>query len=134
MNKTKMIFWLIILSILALLFYQNQDFFLTQQHLRINLLFKEFNTPELPSTLFFLSFFLAGFLIAYFSGLYAKYKHKQEIKSLNLKINSKNEAVLKMEADNKSLKEAISIKNKEEAGSQISKEQTDAPDLKNGGV
>jgi len=131
MNKTKMIFWLIILSVLTLLFYQNQNFFLSPQHLRINLLFKTFQTPELPSTLFFLSFFLLGFLIAYSSGLYAKYKHKQAVKSLNLKISSQNEALLKLETENKSLKEAISIKNKEESVSQISKEQPDAPDLKN---
>lgn len=133
MNKTKMIFWLIILGIIAILFFQNQNFFLTPQNLRINLLFKTFQTPELPSFLFFLAFFLLGFLIVYFSGLYTKYKQNQTIKGLNSKINSQQEAILKLEAENKSLKEAISIKNRQESASQISKEQSDVPGLRNDG-
>jgi len=126
MNKVKMIFWLVILGFISLLIFQNQEFFLAKQGLRVNLFFETFHTPDLPSAIFFLAFFLLGLLIAYFLGLYAKFKSRQMIKSLNLKVNSQAETISRIEAENESLKTALTEKNQEKTG-EISEQPGDEP-------
>ena len=106
MNKAKGIFWLIILGFISLLIFQNQDFFLKQESLSLNLFFDEFKTPDLPGALYFLAFFVFGLLIAYFSGLYAKYKSNQVIKDLKDKIKGHDDTIAKMGEELQALKAA----------------------------
>jgi len=48
MKKATLIIWAIIFGVIALLIFQNQDFFLTNQSLRINLgVLEAYHTPEL---------------------------------------------------------------------------------------
>jgi hypothetical protein len=125
MNKTKGIFWLIVLGIFALLFFQNQDFFLERQALRLNLyLGGEYNTPEMPVALFFVVFALLGFLIAYFFGLYAKFRAGQTIKGLHAKQNLHLESISNLTAEIESLKSALDRKNRETAPVVSEVEQT----------
>ena len=84
MKKVKIAFWLIILVFVSVFVYQNMDFFMAEQSLRLNLgVLETFHTPELPHAVLFLVFFLTGFLIAYFFGLYDRFKSNKTIKSLN---------------------------------------------------
>ena len=86
MSKVKTAFWVIIFGFIALVFFQNQEFFMARQSIRINLLFTEYNTPVLPGAIFFAIFFLAGLFIAYFFGLPERFKLKKEIKKLNISL------------------------------------------------
>ena len=83
MKKVKIAFWLIILVFAGVFVYQNKIFFMAKQSLSLTLPFlKTLHTPELPHAVLFLFFFLAGFLAAYFFGLYGRFKSKKTVKSL----------------------------------------------------
>jgi len=113
MNKAKLIFCSIILGFIILLVAQNQMFFFSKHALRINLFFKEYQSPDLYSAVFIIGFFLLGLLIAYFFGLYSKFKFNQTIKGLNQKVNSHLETISRLEAENESLKTELSTKNQD---------------------
>ncbi len=66
MKKTPLIIWAIVFGVIAILIFQNQAFFLTDQSLRINLgVMEEYQTPELPLAILILLFLLTGIIIAY---------------------------------------------------------------------
>ena len=84
MKKAKIAFWLILIGFIALLAYQNWDFFMSEHRLRLDLFVtEELSTPELPNAILFLFFFFAGLLISYFISLFERYKSKKTIKTLN---------------------------------------------------
>lgn len=84
MKKATLIIWAIIFGVIALLIFQNQAFFMTNQSLRINLgIMKEYNTPELPIAILVLLFFLVGIFIAYLFSISARFKARRLIKKLN---------------------------------------------------
>jgi len=101
MKKAKIAFWGILIAFVALLAYQNWDFFMSTHGLRINLLIKDYHTPELQNAILFLIFFFAGLLISYFFSLLDRFKSKKTIKSLNnsLEQNQKILEALKIEMD-----------------------------------
>lgn len=102
MKKVKIILWIIFLGFIAIIFFSNKDYFLAKQGIQINLLFTEpFQIKELPNAIYFLVFFLAGFLIAYFISLSERFKSKKTIKNLNAAATSQLEeiSVLKKEID-----------------------------------
>jgi len=81
MKKAKIAFWLILIAFMALLAYQNWDFFMSEHHLRLDLfVIDEFSAPELPNAILFLIFFFAGFLISYFITLPKRFKLKKMVK------------------------------------------------------
>jgi hypothetical protein len=88
MKKVKIVFWLLILVFMALVFFQNQAYFLTRNSLRIDLWIQNYFIPETPNGLFFLAFFLAGLLIAYVYYLPERFRCNKIIKQLNAKIAS----------------------------------------------
>ena len=84
MKRTKIAFWLILIGFIALLAYQNWDFFMSEHRLRLNLFVtEEFSTPKLQNAILFLFFFFAGLLISYFITLFERFKSKKTIKTLN---------------------------------------------------
>jgi uncharacterized integral membrane protein len=102
MKKVKIVLWLIFLGFIAIIFFSNKDYFLAKQGIQINLFFTEpFQIKELPNAIYFLVFFLAGFLIAYFISLSERFKSKKTIKNLNAAATSQLEeiSVLKKEID-----------------------------------
>jgi Zn-dependent protease with chaperone function len=82
MKKIKLVFWLILIAFLALLSYQNWDYFMSQHGLRIDLFVVEYHTPPLQNAVLLLIFFFAGLLIAYFFTLFERFKSQRTIKSL----------------------------------------------------
>jgi len=102
MKKIKILLWVIFLGLIAIIFFSNKDYFLVKQSIQINIPFSEpFQIQELPNAIYFLIFFLAGFLIAYFISLSERFKSKKTIKNLNAAATSQLEeiSVLKKEID-----------------------------------
>jgi hypothetical protein len=101
MKKAKIAFWGILIAFVALLAYQNWDFFMSTHGLRINLLVKDYRTPELQNAILFLIFFFAGLLISYFFSLLDRFKSKKIIRTLNTSLaqNQKMLDALKLEFD-----------------------------------
>ena len=105
MREFKITFWVIISVFISVFIYQNQHFFFqASQNFRINLIFAEYKTPEVPSALVFLVCIIIGFFISYIlsisGGLTSRKKIKllqkavdsqlKEISSLNRKLNHSN--------------------------------------------
>ncbi len=86
MKKIKLVFWLILIAFLALLSYQNWEYFMSQHGLRIDLFVVEYHTPPLQNAVLLLIFFFAGLLIAYFFTLFERFKSQRTIKSLTASI------------------------------------------------
>ena len=102
MKKVKVVLWIIFLGFIAIIFFSNKDYFLAKQGIQINIPFAEpFQIQELPNAIYFLVFFLAGFLIACFISLSERFKSKKTIKNLNAAATSQLEeiSVLKKEID-----------------------------------
>jgi len=117
MKKVKIALGLIIIVFLAILFFSNKDYFLAKQGLRINLLFGEpYQTKELPNAIFFLFFFLSGFLIAYFFSLYDRFKCKKAIKNLDATTASQLEEISALKSEIGSIKGGSSTEESVENG------------------
>jgi len=102
MKKVKIVLGIICLGFIAIIFFSNKDYFLAKQGIQINIPFTEpFQIKELPNAVYFLVFFLAGFLIAYFISLSERFKSKKTNKNLNAAVTSQLEeiSVLKKEID-----------------------------------
>jgi hypothetical protein len=104
MKKIKILFWLIIIGLISLIFFQNKDFFFGSQALSINFVVKSYQTPEINIAILFAGFFAAGLLIAYFSSLLIRYKNTKTIKNLNNTIKEYYEKISSLENDIASLK------------------------------
>jgi len=105
MKKATLIIWALIFGVIALLIFQNQDFFLANQSLRINLgVLEAYHTPELPLAVLVLVFFLAGIIVAYLFNISARFKARRTIKKLNTTIASHNAEVAVMRREIDSLK------------------------------
>ncbi|MBU4315877.1 MAG: DUF1049 domain-containing protein [Proteobacteria bacterium] len=107
MSKLKIVFWSLIAGFFGLVIAQNQSYFMARQTLDVNLYFGRYSIPELPNLLFLLVFFLIGFLMAYFFGLYDKFKHNKALKNLNQQLTSRAETIARLETENDSLKSAM---------------------------
>jgi hypothetical protein len=99
MKKLKIAFWIIPIGFLALIVYQNKEFFQKSQSLRVNLIFTAYETPELQIWIFFLGLFLFGILLAYLFGLPGKLKVGTSIKTLNGTISSQLEEIKALKND-----------------------------------
>ena len=104
MKKVKIVFWLIMLGLLVLVVFQNQDFFLTKHSLSINLGFTQRTIPEAYNLLIIVAFFGLGVLIAYVSSLFERFKANKTIKELRHTINSHQETIAQMRREVDALK------------------------------
>ena len=103
MRKVKMVLWLILFGVIAIVVYSNKHYFFnTKQSIQILIPFKEpYTFKEMPNAVYFLVFFVIGFLVAYFLSLSERFKSKKTIKNLNAATTSQLEeiSVLKKEID-----------------------------------
>lgn len=83
MKKVKLAFWLILVGLMGIVFWQNQAFFLEKKSVGINYIVGSYQSPELQIVLYFLIFFLAGLLISYFHSLSERFATRKTIKKLN---------------------------------------------------
>jgi uncharacterized integral membrane protein len=103
MKKVKIFLWIIFLGFIAIVFLSNKNyFFYTKQSMQILVPFAEpYRFQEMPNAIYFLVFFLTGFLIAYFISLSGRFKSKKTVKNLNAAATSQLEEIsgLKKEID-----------------------------------
>ena len=105
MKKATLILWVLIFGVIALLIFQNQAFFLSNQSLQFNLGVTEaYHSPELPIAILVLLFFLTGIFIAYLFSLSARLKARRAIKKLNTTLASHNDEVAGLRREIDSLK------------------------------
>ncbi len=82
MKKFKLLLWLLVLGLIALLVYQNLEFLKIRHTLTLNLGIRQFST-ELNLGVMLVGLFIAGFLIAYFFSLTHRFKSRKTIRRLN---------------------------------------------------
>lgn len=126
MKKVKIAFWLIILVFAGVFVYQNKIVFMAKQSLSLTLPFLEtLQTPELPHAVLFLVFFLAGFLIAYFTGLSDRFKSKKTVKNLNAAAAAQQDELTALKSELESLRSELeSLRSASPDGSTASEEQS----------
>lgn len=83
MKKVKVVLWVLFILFLALVYYQNQDYFLTRQSLEINFLIDGYTTPPIPNIMFILGSFIVGFLACSFFNLLARFQSITTIRELS---------------------------------------------------
>ena len=104
MKKAKIAFWGILIAFIALLAYQNWEFFMSTHGLRVNLLVKEYHTPKLQNAILFLIFFFAGLLISYFFSLFDRFKSKKTIKNLSMSLEQNQQMLEALKTEIEALK------------------------------
>jgi len=104
MKNLKLIFFLVILVLFAVIGYQNRDFLLTTQHITLNFYFYSYRSPEMPTGLFFVAAFLSGTLVALFFNLMTQFKKNTTIKNLENDGKSQVEKIQQLESEIKNLK------------------------------
>jgi uncharacterized integral membrane protein len=93
MKKVKAVFWLLVILFVALVVYQNLDYFLTKTSLQINLYFARYHTPALANGVLILGCFLIGFFIAYVVSLSERFRARKAVKSMNATVESHLEQI-----------------------------------------
>ena len=104
MKKSTLVIWAIIFGILALLIFENQEFFWAKQSLRINLWVKEYKLPEMANALLILIIFLAGIVITFLFTLSARFRARRTIKKLNTTVAKNNKELSELKTEINSLK------------------------------
>ncbi len=115
MKKIKMILWVLAILFVLLVVYQNQGFFLTKQHIIVNLYFTTYQTPEMLIAIFFLFCFLIGLLISYFINLSEKIRSKKAIKRLSATLDSHLKKISELKNELESVEDIRSASGTENA-------------------
>ncbi len=98
MQKIKYLFWLVIVAVLAIFIYQNNEYFMAEHSIGIDLYFFAGKSGELPNIVYFLAVFVIGFLISLLLSFSHGYKKRKTIKELNEKINADKQRIDEMES------------------------------------
>ena len=106
MKKAKLAFGLFFIALLGLIIYQNGDFFFPGKTLKIDLFGKHYPSPNLPVALWFVSFFLLGWLLAYLSSLADRFKAGRENRQLQQTVTSQQSDIEEMKKDVAAMKAA----------------------------
>ena len=99
MSKIRTGIWILILIFLILLFFQNEQGFLTARSFQLNLYFVKYKTPELPDGLFFLLVFVIGLLISYLFNLGDRFKAKRALKNLSVTLDARQQEVTQLKKE-----------------------------------
>ena len=83
MKKIKLTLWVAALAALALVMIQNWTFFRSDQSLHLNLFYSQYQLPEWPVAVLFLSVFIFGCLMSCLSVLPGRIQSGLRIKRLN---------------------------------------------------
>jgi len=106
MKKVKIAFWVLVFGFLALIIYQNQDYFLKSVCLEINLFFADYQTAEIPNILLFVTTFFIGLLLAYFFSLFERFKSGRTIKNLNGQIAAQTQKIADLQKEMENMQPA----------------------------
>ena len=106
MKKGKFVLWLLILGFIALVTFQNEDYFLnTTRSLRLNLwVAPEYQTPNLPLVVYHLVFFVFGFLVAFGFSMSTRFRARKAIKRLSVNVDSQQKELDALKSETARLK------------------------------
>ena len=99
MKRVKIIFWLIILIVIATVIFQNKTFLQGKSKLGIDLWIVEYSAEQISNALILSATFLVGLLVSYFSSLADRFKSRKTIKKLNTEIASHIKELSEFRAD-----------------------------------
>lgn len=97
MKKLKLVLWLIVLGLIALVVYQNRKFLMDSQTIEVNLWIQQYSA-ELKIGVILLGLFLAGLLISYFLSLAQRFKTRKTIRKLNEELTTERKKVAELES------------------------------------
>jgi uncharacterized integral membrane protein len=103
MKKIKVVFWLLVIAFVALLVYQNRDYFLARESLTIDLYVGQpYHLPELATGILILACVVLGFLAAYVMSISERFKARKAVKNMNATMTSQMGQIsaLKSEVEN----------------------------------
>ncbi|MBW2011917.1 MAG: hypothetical protein JRI32_09845 [Deltaproteobacteria bacterium] len=127
MQKVRIIIWVIISGFIGLVLFQNKVFFLEKQIFDIDLMIRQYHSPEIYNGALFLGCLLTGLLLSYFSTLLERFKAKKTIKYLNTQVatyndktESYNKKIASLESELASLQKRISADQQQPANEQSS--------------
>ena len=106
MKNVKIAFWVILFGFIALILYQNREFYMSQHSLGMDLMVFKYHTPEVPNAILFLGFFFAGLLISYFFSLFDRYNSRKTIKNLSTSLTASEKILDALKMENEALKGA----------------------------
>ena len=104
MKKVKVVFWLLIIGFVALVVYQNLNYFLARESLGIDLYFWKYHTPDFPNGYLILGCFLLGFLISYIFSLSERFKARKAVRNMNAAVESHLEQISALRNEVESMK------------------------------
>ncbi|KPJ77687.1 MAG: hypothetical protein AMJ54_06795 [Deltaproteobacteria bacterium SG8_13] len=93
MKKVKTGIWVLIVAFVAILIYQNQQFFMAGQSLRLNLLFTEYQSPEWKIVMICAGFFVAGLILGMYFLVIYHLRSKRKRKTQQLKAEKPDERI-----------------------------------------
>lgn len=97
MKKVKYVFWLVVIGLVVLAVYQNSEFFIVERSLGIDLYFFSYDSPKLPTGVYYLSVFLIGMLVSYVFTLAQKFRDRKTIRQLNQKVTAGEKKIAALE-------------------------------------
>jgi hypothetical protein len=99
MKKFKIALWLILIILLVLVFFQNKEFLLGKEVLKLNLVVIEEMQGSLPIAVWLLVALCVGFLFAYFLALLEKFKTGRMIKALKAQNSTQTEMITQLKKE-----------------------------------
>ena len=136
MNKFKLVLWIIILGIIALVIFQNQTFFLGSQSLKLNLwLGPEVQSPPIPNAVIFLVTFVCGLVLSYLFSVPERFRNRKAIKRLKAAEASQKDEIDRLKKEIATLKGETASESEDAAQLPEKVDNTDAsagdPDREN---
>lgn len=89
MKLLKFLFYISILVFTALIFFENDVFFMEDLNLRLNLRTFKYTFPSLKIITLLFMFFCLGYFLSYYRGIKKVFLLKKEIKTLSNQLNEK---------------------------------------------
>ena len=98
MKKVKLAFWMILLGLIGVVFWQNRPFFLDKKGIEVDYFFGNIQIPETQIALYLLVCFLMGLLISYIGSLSERFVARKTIRKLNNELSAANKKNADLEA------------------------------------
>ena len=105
MKKVKLVVWMLILALVAIVIYQNRDFFWdSKKSLAVDLAFAKYQIPEVEHLIIFGAFFAAGFLLGIYFLISRGLKKKKLVKALKAQVKEQTEKADALEEELRALR------------------------------